>query len=214
MRKKHKLLLFIGIILAASLLLFFFGNRLNQATITRLVDRTGIWAPVVYFFLLSLTYIISPISGTPIFLAGYPLFGKTMVLLVYLATVLSSVVNFWIARVWGRDLVVKLVGGQNMSRVDRFTQNYGIKTLIFLRIFQGYLFDFVSYAYGLTKIRFLPYFIVCALGPIPWLALWYFFFLDRVESFTDFTLWFIISLAPFYVVFVLLLLKYKKRSDA
>lgn len=211
MEKRKSIFLIVFPVVFFSVCLFVLGQRIDPAGFSEFVKRGGVFGPIVYVALLSSTYIIAPLSGTPVFLAGYPLFGRKMIFLVYLATFFSSVINFWIARIWGRGLVRKLVGVKNIDKIDRFTQNYGVKSLIFFRVFQGYLFDFVSYAYGLTSMKFLPYLIVCALGPIPWLALWHFFFIERVESFADFTIWFVISLIPFYFVSLFLLAKVRKK---
>jgi len=63
---------------------------------------------------------------------------------MYLATVISSFTNFWISKQWGRSLVIKLVGNKNMQKIDEFTEYYGVGALIFLRLFSGYMTDFVS----------------------------------------------------------------------
>ena len=183
-----------------SLIIFYVGTRVGVDDITRTVERAGIWAPVLYTFILALTYVVAPLSGTPVFLAGYILFDKKVQFFNYPATLAGAVINFWIARKFGRGLVSKLVGKRNVNKVDRFTENYGVKSLIFLRLFQGQFHDFIAYAYGLTNMDFISYLIVSILAPIPWFLLWYFYIFDHVKNIGDLTVWILITIAPLYVI--------------
>lgn len=162
-----KRLLYLALITLAFLLIYLLGNRIDSAAIASAVKKVGIFGPLVFVFINAITLIIAPISGTPTYLAGFALFGKQVQFLVYLSAVFAGSINFLIARRWGRRMVIKLVGKDNMSKVDEFSQNYGMGTLIFLRLFQGQFFDFISYAFGLSKMKFWPYFLVTVLAPIP-----------------------------------------------
>ena len=63
-----------------------------------------------------------------------------------------------------------------MDEVDKYANIVGVKTLIIFRIIGGAGFDFISYAAGLTPMRFSVYFIITAVFSIPsLLALVYMF---------------------------------------
>ena len=171
-KEKKKVVSYIFLIIVVSVVLSVWGSRIDTSGIVSFVQRMGIWAPIVYVVLLAIPSIIAPLSGSPIF----------------------------IARKWGRAWVEKLVGKDDMAKVDSFTKDYGLSSLIFLRIFQGYIHDFVSYTYGLTNIKFVLYIVVSILAPIPWLLLWYFYIFPRINSVTDFSLWFLITLIPFFII--------------
>ena len=113
---------------------------------------------------------------------------------------LSATVNFWIAKKLGRNLVAKLFGKKDMNKIDQFTEDFGVKSLIFLRIYQGHLVDFISYAYGLTSMKFTSYIVITVLAPIPWLLLWQFYIFPRVNNISDFTTWFLVTLMPFLLI--------------
>lgn len=202
-------LLFIVLFLLA---LYFFSNKIGSATISSTVKRASIFGPLVFILLNAITLIIAPISGAPTYFAGFALFGKQVQFLVYLSAVFAGTINFLIAKKLGRRVVIKMVGKDNMDKVDDFTQDYGIGTLIFLRLFQGNLFDFISYAFGLTKVKFLPYFLVTLLAPIPWLLLWYLFLFRFVNSLLDFTLITFISLIPLGSLSIFLAARFKKKQ--
>lgn len=181
-------------------MLYFFGLKINPDTVAGLIGESGPWAPVVFILFMTATFIAAPISGTPLFFAGYLLFDNMFLVYNYLSMAISMVINFYIARKWGRNLVIKFVGLANIEKVDHFTKDYGLKALIFLRIFQGQFQDFISYAYGLTKIKFTPYIIVSLLGPIPWTLAWRYLIFPKVDNFAQLTVWYGFSLVPFLVL--------------
>jgi len=183
-----------------SLLIYWGGTKFRTEDITSFIQKSGIWAPLVFIILTTLTYVIAPLSGTPLWFVGWLLFGKEFQIYTYLAAGLAAVINFWIARRYGRGLVVKLVGVKNIEKVDEFTKNYGLKSLILLRLFVGTFHDFISYAYGLTNIRFLPYIAISLLAGIPWLLLWQLCIFERVSDFADFAFWSGMTFIPLFIV--------------
>ncbi|KKT78335.1 MAG: hypothetical protein UX31_C0003G0061 [Candidatus Nomurabacteria bacterium GW2011_GWA1_46_11] len=191
--------------------IYFISNRLGTENIRQIVAGAGVFGPVIFIILLSLTYIIAPLSGTPFFFSGFALFGKAFVIYSYMAVLLGMTVNFWISRLWGRQVVTKLVGQENMKEIDAFTKNYGVKMLIFLRVAQGNLADFISYAYGLTNIKFVTYFLVSALTPIPWFLLWWFVLLPNIDSSKDFIITWGLAITPTILVSFFLILYYRHK---
>lgn len=210
--KSRKLYLYVFLFFLLALVIYYWGRGIRAEDIRLFVAAMGIWAPLVYIILLALTYIIAPISGSPVFFAGFLLFGKIFLFYNYVAFLVGAVANFWVARFLGRGIVVKLVGQKNIVKIDEFTKDYGVKSLIFFRVFQGYLSDFVSYAYGLTNMKFFPYFLVSLVAPFPWLGLWWFLLFPRITSFQEFTFWVIITIIPMYIISAILVVKYKRRS--
>ena len=199
-KERKRVVSYLLLIIIVSVILSVWGSRLDTAPIVALVQKAGIWAPLIFVILIALTQIFAPVSGTPIFLAGYVMFENKVQLFVYFAFLISSVVNFYVSRKWGRAWVTRLVGKDDMRKVDSFTKDYGIQSLIFLRLFQGHLADFISYGYGLTNMKFTPYMVVNILAPVPWLLLWHFYIFPRVNGLTDFSVWFLITLIPFLII--------------
>ncbi len=195
--------------------LFLFKIDVGVMEIREVVPRAGIFGPVVFIFLHSLTYIFAPISGMPFFLSGYALFGKTFIFYSYLAVLIGVVVNFWLSRIWGKSLVNHLVGAENMKKIESFTSNFGVKTLIFLRLLQGNVADYISYGYGLTNIKFLTYFLISAVAPLPGLFVWYLILLPHIRDYEDFLLVSGISFIPGVLITVIISLRFlisRKKS--
>lgn len=206
-RKKYCPLL-ITIFLVA--LLYVLSKNIPEENFRSIITNAGIWGPLTFTFLMLATHIFAPLSGTPLVFAGFYAFGEDVVFLTTLVAFVSSFTNFWIARIWGRSLVIKFVGRENTGKIDRLTQDYGLWTLFFLRVFMGGSTDFISYAAGLTSLQFLPYFIISVLVAIPGTILWYLIALQINDPliFTALTLLLISTLS---LIFVLATLAFKGR---
>lgn len=150
------------IITSISGVFLYVQKLVGLAKIQQLVAESGVWGPVILIFLIVLT--------------GFALFGKWTIIYLSLATAISSFTNFWIARKFGRDLVVRLVGKGAMSKVDHIAAHEGVKVLIVMRFFQGYISDFISYAAGFTSIKFPVYYLISLIVPIPWTVIMFIFF--------------------------------------
>lgn len=190
-------------------LLYFFSTRIPQENIRLFLDRVGLWGPTIFILLMLTTNVIAPLSGTPLMFAGFYAFGSNVVFLTMFADFISSITNFWIARRWGRSFVKKFVGRGNVEKIDKLTQHHGLAALLLLRIFQGGIGDFISYAAGLTSIQFTPYLIISVAGMIPRTALWYLLSLHTTSPliFTILTLLLILVLSGLFVT----ILAFNKR---
>lgn len=135
------------------------------------IEDAGPVAPLLYILLKAATYIFAPLSSGPIQLSSGLLFGLVPgVFYTLIGEVLGGSVSFWIARLLGRPAVQRFVGKDGIKRVDRFHESYlgGWQALAYARLFLFAIYDFLSYAIGLTKTRFLTYVWVSTFfGAIP-----------------------------------------------
>lgn len=210
--KSKRLIFYLSLFLLISLGIYFLSSRIKTEEFTQLIEKAGFLGPVVFIFAMASTYVIAPLSGTPFYFGGYLFFQNKVQIYNYLASVLAATINFWLAKKWGRGLVTKLVGGKNMDKVDQFTEDYGLKSLILLRVFQGQFHDFISYGFGLTKMRYLPFMIVSALAPIPWLLLWQFYIFRRIKNIGEFAIWWVVTLIPLFIISGFFVSRYKKKK--
>jgi uncharacterized membrane protein YdjX (TVP38/TMEM64 family) len=74
---------------------------------------------------------------------------------------------FYIARMMGREAVEKLTGKAVLNSVDAFFDRYGKHTILVCRLLPFVPFDPVSYAAGLTSIRFRQFMLATGLGQLP-----------------------------------------------
>lgn len=60
---------------------------------------------------------------------------------------------FFVARILGRDVVIKFAGRAGLEQIDRFFDKYGKNAILICRLLPFISFDVVSYAAGLTSHR-------------------------------------------------------------
>lgn len=150
---------------------------INSPGFQSYVQEAGVWGYAVVVGYTVLSHVVAPIAGSPGVALGVAVYGINLgSWLLYLGSMISANINFYIARRWGREWVKKLVGVEAMEQVDEFAMTEGRVALFWTRIFGFSLFDFVSYAAGLTSITYRDYMIATAVGGlIPNLIMQYVF---------------------------------------
>lgn len=174
MKFNRKTLLPLGITAFLFGLIYTIGSSVPENTIQEIVGNAGSFGVIALIFLIWLTNIIAPLGAAPFIYAGFYLYGPVVTIYSYIAAFIASITNFWIARLWGRILVSRIVGNDNLEKVDKLAKDYGLKTLFVTRIFLGQFHDVVSYIFGLTNIKFHSYIVISTLGTIPGSLLWFF----------------------------------------
>ena len=161
-----RLFILLAILAGTVIILRSFGD-LEQFRIW--VVQAGAWAPILFILLKAVTYIVAPLSGSPLTLAAGPLFGIWEGTLYSLAgDILGGSVNFWLSRLAKRSVVERLVGESNMRRAARFHDRLADwRNLLFLRIVFAGFYDVLSYAAGLTTLTYRKYLVVSIAGGLP-----------------------------------------------
>ena len=137
---------------------------------------------LIYILLQILTIVIAPIGGLILQVALLSIFDPLKVfVLIYFVTSPIFLLNFYIARRFGRPLVTKVIGKHALDTVDKFSEDAGLLTLVIFKLFQNGNFDYISYAAGLTKIKFKDFAIINFLVGIPSTILNFFIF-TRFEN--------------------------------
>ncbi len=173
-------------IIAVLILIIFLRSLFPEEYVQEVIFKAGPLGPLVYILLSIAVYIFAPFLAPPLVYVGYYAFSRNVVWYASIASFICFFTNFWIARLWGRSWVERMVGKSVMKKVDLTSKNYGLTTLFFLRVFQGGMNDVISYVGGLTTIPFRSYLIVSTFGLLPGAVLWYWLSLavhDSVEFF-------------------------------
>jgi uncharacterized membrane protein YdjX (TVP38/TMEM64 family) len=160
---------FVAITVGLTLVIQLIGLERIQTT----VEQAGPLAPLLYIGVRAATFIAAPLSSGPIQFAAGILFGLVPgTLYSLMGEVLGGSANFWIARLLGRPVVQRLVGEGGMARIERFYHQAGeVWTLVYARLFFFAFYDFISYAAGLTPVKYGQYLVVTALvGIVPTFA--------------------------------------------
>lgn len=170
MNKKIKIAIsLLGIILILATSAFLLQDMSDQTLIKQIVIKSGFWGYLVILTGITVGGILIPLSHLPFTIVSLTIydFWPTVALFYIGNLVLAPAIDFWLARRYGRPLVLKLAGEKSIRHVDRLVEIAGLKSLIVLRIFGGLFYDSISYAIGLTKMRFKDYYLVTLFCPVP-----------------------------------------------
>ena len=128
----------------------------------------GLWAPVASCFLMVLQALVAPVPSFLITFANGLAFGVFWGWMLSLfGHVLAAAVCFGISRSLGRVPVEVLVGKTGLESADRWFAKWGIYAVFVARLVPGIAFDVISYAAGLTRMRFKTFLLATALGIFP-----------------------------------------------
>lgn len=132
------------------------------------VESYGPYAAVVSFMLMILQSIAAPLPAFLITFANANLFGWWQgAILSWASAMAGAAICFYIARILGRDVAIKLTSRKGLQQVDEFFLKYGKQSILIARLLPFMSFDIVSYAAGLTGMSFWGFFIATGLGQLP-----------------------------------------------
>ncbi|HET6884608.1 MAG TPA: TVP38/TMEM64 family protein [Rubrobacteraceae bacterium] len=128
----------------------------------------GLWAPVASCFLMVLQALVAPVPSFLITFANGLAFGVFWGWILSLfGHVLAAAVCFGISRSLGRVPVEVLVGRTGLQSADRWFARWGVYAVFVGRLIPGVAFDVISYAAGLTRMRFRNFIFATTLGIFP-----------------------------------------------
>lgn len=142
-------------------------SNLDMDKIASFIKERGIFSSVLYllFFIVKPFFVIIPTNIIAI--AGGTMFGPIRGFLLTMAGFfISGTVAFFVARYLGRDFVEGIIGKKFIKLEDNMEKN-GFKILFLLRLPPILPYDPLSYACGLTKIKYKDFILASLLGVIP-----------------------------------------------
>lgn len=143
-------------------------SSLNLESVIAYLREFGIYAALVSFLLMILQSIIAPIPAFLITLSNAAIFGWAWgALLSWSSAMVGAALCFLIARILGRNVVEKLTSKKALETTDTFFERYGKHTIIVCRLLPFISFDLISYAAGLTSIRFWSFWMATGIGQLP-----------------------------------------------
>ena len=143
-------------------------SALDQHAIERFIHAYGPQAALVSFALMILQAVVAPLPAFLITFANASLFGAFWGgALSWVSAMAGAALCFFIARVLGREAVEKLTGKTVLRSMDAFFDRYGHQTVLICRLLPFVPFDPISYAAGLTSIRFRQFMFATGIGQLP-----------------------------------------------
>jgi uncharacterized membrane protein YdjX (TVP38/TMEM64 family) len=125
----------------------------------------GALGPIIYTLLLAATIVVTPLPSVVVIGAGGLAFGTLLGTVYTIAGgMLGATINFFIARRLGRGFVERRLGDRAMAQIDVYADRMGAKLVFLTRLIPLFNFDWVSYAAGLTRMKFESYAVASVLG--------------------------------------------------
>ena len=168
MKQPKTWLKWIGIIAAVPLLIWFSRTYLDFKVeeIRDWILSFGILAPIVYMII----YTIRPLIFFPasvLSIAGGLAFGSLFgTIYTVIGATCGAVLSFVIARKLGKTIANKDWLGKGRTLQKQLEKN-GFFYVLFFRFVPLFNFDLISYSAGLSKVRFLSFFLGTLIGIIP-----------------------------------------------
>ena len=154
----------------------------NVETARANIASYGALAPVVSAVLMIFQSVIAPLPAFLITFANGLLFGVWWgAALSWSSAMLGATLCFFIARLLGRPVIIRLLSESAVNTSDRFFQRYGKHAVLIARLVPVISFDAISYGAGLTGMRFLWFGIATGIGQLP-ATLLYSYLGDRVTG--------------------------------
>ncbi|MEE0247354.1 TVP38/TMEM64 family protein [Peptacetobacter hiranonis] len=181
MIKNKRTLMKIGVVVLVLMLYFFvtpikitinqmifYLSNLDLDSLKQYILSYGALAPIISFVLMLVQSVAAPLPAFLITFANAALFGWVWgAVLSWSSAMAGAALCFFIAKFLGRDVVERLTSKYAIDSIDEFFDKYGKYTILVCRLLPFISFDIVSYAAGLTSMKFLPFFIATGIGQLP-----------------------------------------------
>ncbi len=94
---------------------------------------------------------------------------------VVVGEMIAQATSFMLARHWGRERVRERLSGQAwFGRLETQTELRGVQGVFLFRLMPFFPNALASYAFGLSRLQFIPYLVASGLGSIPKMVLYIF----------------------------------------
>jgi uncharacterized membrane protein YdjX (TVP38/TMEM64 family) len=133
----------------------------------------GVWAPVTSIALMATQSLVPFVPGLLITVTNAWIFGwQYGAIYSWLGALIGAVLDFGVARWYGRPLVEKIVNHRYLQAMDEHLHQHGILAVLITRIIPVLPFKVISYGAGLTIIPIRQFIIATGIGQTPGIILY------------------------------------------
>jgi len=133
----------------------------------------GGWAPVAAIALMAIQSAVPLVPGLAITITNAWVFGwEYGAIYSWVGALLGALLDFGIARWYGRPCVEKLISPRYLDVSDRFFQRHGVLAVFITRLTPVIPFKVISYGAGLTTIPVWQYLLATGIGQTPAIILY------------------------------------------
>ena len=154
----------LAVLIGGALAWLLLGGSLD--TVQQAVAASGPWAPLVYVALHVLLTLV-PVSKNLLSAVAGALFGLVGgIALSWVASMVSAVVTFLIARRLGREAVAAMTGPR-IDKVEELLRRQGVLAVVVARLTPVLPFTVVNYGAGVSAITMRDFVLGTAVGILP-----------------------------------------------
>ncbi len=144
-----------------------FAASLHPERIEAWLAEAGALAPLLLVGLMAAAVVVSPIPSLPLDVAAGAFFGPLLgTVYAVLGALVGALASFWIARLLGRELLERFLGG-HINFCAACSDKLLTRVVFVSRLIPFVSFDVVSYGAGLTKMSAQKFALATGLGMIP-----------------------------------------------
>lgn len=167
---KIKFVLLIILIMVMSFFIYKYRHQLTHINIHRLkrfIQSYGVFSAFVFILLYSLKPIVFIVPASLLSILAGNIYGPYMAfVLSMISCFFAGTLGFYLARFLGRGFVNKILRGKLLT-IDGDIEKYGFKIMLLMRLSFVFPYDGLSYASGLTKMRYRDFILGTMLGVAP-----------------------------------------------
>jgi uncharacterized membrane protein YdjX (TVP38/TMEM64 family) len=161
----------IAIILGIIMFFLFNGKRgvkfINIHNLRRFILSYGPFAAVVFVAIYSLKPVVFVFPASLLSILAGNIFGPVKAtFLSMVSCFFAGTLAFYLSRVLGKSFVEKLLG-EKALKLDNSIEQHGFKIMLLMRLSTIFPYDPLSYAAGLSKMKYRDFILGTMLGIFP-----------------------------------------------
>ena len=169
-KNKKKIVVLTIVVFFVVYLLYRYGSFIMHPNLKewgKVLRSYGKYSPLIFIILYSLKPLILVIPTSAMSILAGRLFGPWLAFIyTMLSCFFSSTIAFYLARYLGKDFVDKLLKGKSL-KFENDIEKYGFQIMFLMRLSFVFPFDPLSYAAGLSRMKYKDFILGTMIGIIP-----------------------------------------------
>ena len=191
-----------------------FSTLSDAQNIKNLITSSGGWGVVVCFLMVVLQVVVLPITGLVFYVAITAVYGPGIAFAIcYLATIVGSLIAFWIGRKFGQKAVAWCAGEETTKKYATILGEKGKVPFVIMQLLPFFPDDVLCMIAGLSSMSFKFFLISIILVKPIYIAFACFLGTGNIIPFSGWGIWVWIAIAVVCVAVCVLYVIYQKRIE-